>query len=71
MPSIADLLAGPWAILPDRLPFIRAALACSADRGYVTADATPQVRTHAAANTAHRHQAGNGAIAVLSFCARR
>lgn len=62
--AIAEMLSGPWAILPDRLPFVRAAL-LDVLGGQ---DAMAQARTHAAANAAaRRRQACNDAIAVLSF----
>ena len=63
--DIAEVLSGPWAILPDRLPFVRAALLDVRSGGQ---RAIPQARTYAAANDAtRRRQASNDAIAVLPF----
>ena len=58
--SIADLLAGPWALLPDRLPFVRAAL---------SQKATPQARIKAVSRSSavNGRPAGTGGIAVLPF----
>ncbi|PMS17833.1 peptidase S49 [Trinickia dabaoshanensis] len=53
--DIAEVLSGPWAILPDRLPFVRAALLDVRSGGQ---RAIPQAQTYAAANDA---------IAVLPF----
>ncbi|AYE29330.1 S49 family peptidase [Burkholderia pseudomallei] len=58
--SIADLLAGPWALLPDRLPFVRAAL---------SQKATPQAKIKAVSRSGavNGRPAGTGGIAVLPF----
>ena len=65
---IAEMLSGPWAILPDRLPFVSAALARPVGGRSAPQDLTPQARINAAATAAARRcQAGNGAIAVLPF----
>ena len=61
-PMIANLLAAPWAVLPDRLPFIHAAL----DDSFARRQMPPQAPISAATNAAHR-KAGNGMIAVLPF----
>ncbi|WP_260427985.1 S49 family peptidase [Burkholderia stagnalis] len=55
------------AILPNRLPFVRAALANGARGQIAPQDAAHQVRTYAATNAVPRHLADNGAIAVLPF----
>lgn len=61
-PSIAELIAGPWAIDPGRLQFVRAALeALAAGHGLASMH---QARTYAACATIRR-PTGNGAIAVL------
>lgn len=62
-PIIADLLAAPWAVLPDRLPFLRAALNGSPTR---RRRASLQVPILAGVSTARR-KSGNGAIIVLPF----
>lgn len=59
-PMIADLLAAPWAIPPDRLPFVRAAL-----NGTSTSRRL-QAPILTGTNVARR-KAGNGAVAVLPF----
>lgn len=65
-PMIADLLAAPWAMLPDRLPFVRAALLDAHSGGQ---HAALQARTYAATNDAVcRRQIGNSDVAVLPFC---
>lgn len=62
-PSIAELIAGPWAIVPGRLQFVRAALqALAAGHGL---EPTPQARIYAAASATSRRPTGNGVIAVL------
>lgn len=62
-PSITELIAGPWAIDPDRLLFVSAALeALAAGRGL---DSTPHARICGAISTTNRRPTGNGAIAVL------
>ncbi len=58
-PAFGDLFAAPWAILPDRLPFIRAALNGSS----ISQRQAPVT----AAAKATRRKAGNSAIAVLPF----
>lgn len=63
MPSMDNLLDAPWAVLPDRLPFIRAAL----NRPLIgRRQAAVGVQIAAGAYTTRR-KAGNGAIAVLPF----
>lgn len=62
-PAFADLFAAPWAVLPDRLPFIRAALIDSFARRQ---QVSLQAPITAAANAAHR-KTGNDGIAVLPF----
>lgn len=57
-PMIADLLTAPWAMLPDRLPFVRAALLDAHSGGQ---HAALQARTNAATkDAARRRQADNG-----------
>ncbi|MBU6488973.1 MAG: S49 family peptidase [Burkholderiales bacterium] len=66
-PMLADLLRGPWAVQPDRLPFICAALASAACR-VAEPPATPcAARTGAATSAARRRQGDSSAIAVLPF----
>lgn len=61
--SIAELIAGPWAIVPGRLQFARAALeALAAGHGL---DSMPQARIYGAISATNRRPTGNGAIAVL------
>jgi len=62
-PAFADLLAAPWVVLPDRLPFIRAALNGSFARRRQTEMRASSPVTASAA----RRRAGNGTIAVLPF----
>jgi len=63
MPVLADFLTAPWAVLPDRLPFIRAALNGSfARRRQASMQASSPVTARVA-----RRRAGNGTIAVLPF----
>lgn len=60
---IVELIAGPWAIVPGRLQFVRAALeALASGHGL---ESTPQARTYAAASATSRRPTGNGAITVL------
>ena len=66
-PMIADLFNAPWAVVPDRLPFIRAALVATARSEIAPPCLTHEVRAYAAANAARRQQSGDGAIAVLPF----
>ncbi|PMS19190.1 peptidase S49 [Trinickia dabaoshanensis] len=62
-PSIAELIAGPWAIVPNRLQFVRAALEASA-AGHGL-DSTPHARIYGAISARNCRPTGNGAIAVL------
>lgn len=66
-PMLTDLLRGPWAVQPDRLPFICAALASAACRVAEPPATTCMARTGAVTSAARRRQSGNGAIAVLPF----
>jgi signal peptide peptidase SppA len=62
-PMIVDQLRAPWAVLPDRLPFIRAALNGSAIHLRRTSPQAPvPITTHAT-----RRKSSNGAIIVLPF----
>lgn len=62
--SIAELIAGPWAIDPGRLQFVRTALkALAAGHGLASMH---QARTYAASAT-NRRPIGNGAITVLTL----
>jgi len=61
--AFVDFPAAPWAVLPDRLPFIRAALNGSFARRRQTA---MQASSPVAASAARR-RAANGTIAVLPF----
>lgn len=64
-PSITELIAGPWAIDPGRLLFVRASLeALPAGHGI---EPTPQARICAAASATNRYPTGNGAITVLTL----
>lgn len=66
-PMLADLLRGPWAVQPDRLPFICAALV-SASRGTAEPPATMcAARTGAVTSATRRRQGDSSAIAVLPF----
>jgi capsid assembly protease len=58
-PVVAEMLSAPWAVLPDRLPFVRATLnRSSINRRQVAVNGTAKVT---------RRGAGDGAIAVLPF----
>ncbi|AIP70117.1 hypothetical protein [Burkholderia pseudomallei] len=60
--AIADLLAAPWAVLPDRLPFVPAAI----DDSFAYGRVPPHAPRAGSVNAVHC-KAGNGAIAVLRF----
>ncbi len=62
-PACADMLVVPWAVLPDRFPYIRLALMSRA-RGQRP---TPRAGAGASTNTALYRRAGNSTIAVLPF----
>lgn len=62
-PMIVDQLRAPWAVLPDRLPFIRAELNGSAIRLRRASPKAPvPITVHAT-----RRKSSNGAIIVLPF----
>lgn len=61
-PMIDDQLRAPWAVLPDRLPYIRAALDGSFSRRQRTA-----MHPSSPAASGARRRAANGTIAVLPF----
>ena len=63
---IAELLLGPWAILPERLAFITALLR-SAGGQSARPDPATQARIHATASAERHTLAGHDAIAVLPF----
>lgn len=60
-PACSDILATPWAVLPDRLPFIRAVLMSTA----YGQRPTLRARAGASTNTERYRRAGNSAIVVL------
>lgn len=61
MPVLADFLTAPWAVLPDRLPFIRAVLSGTPIRRPKESLQAPII------TSAARRRAANGTIAVLPF----
>lgn len=64
----ADLLRGPWAVQPDRLPFIRAALVSAARGTAEPPETTRSARSTSAVTSATRRRQGDSsAIAVLPF----
>ena len=66
--AIAEILSAPWAVLPNRLPFIRAALVSAARGTAEPQDATRLMRADAMTNATRRRQGDHGGpIAVLPF----
>lgn len=65
--AIAKILSTPWAVLPDRLPFIRAALASAARHTPEPQEAPCLVRTEATISATRRQPGNTSVIAVLPF----